>query len=340
MISAVRISFIVLLLLLGSGLKSQEFSAVYKVPENLKEGQEFVVEITITKGSLAGIARLRMDFPTGFDVNELENGGSIFSYNGQLLQYLWINLPAENTCRVSFKTRVKSGFQGTATIPVRLFYLAEKERREFRFQDLTLEVAGTGTNRFVPYSEKQQGTAIKTGAASSPVTQKKEPEKSPVSSSRPVKKEEVKPSVNNKGKQSDTKPAAGSNQNKDKPSTGKELNKTQTSATTNKKDVPEQISKSVGKIESVSFRIQIGALPQAADKGVIAREFSIAEKDIKEEKHNGLFKYTTGNYPSLQAAKKVMSANPAMKGKAFITGYKDGERIELEEAIRLVNQNK
>jgi hypothetical protein len=37
----------------------------------------------------------------------------------------------------------------------------------------------------------------------------------------------------------------------------------------------------------------------------------------------------------LAEARKKMNANPKMKGKAFITGYRNGIRIDLEEAIRL-----
>jgi hypothetical protein len=61
----------------------------------------------------------------------------------------------------------------------------------------------------------------------------------------------------------------------------------------------------------------------------------VDEKAIREEKHNAMFKYTTGEFATLSDAKKSMATNTKMKQGAFVTGYNNGSRIDLEEAIRL-----
>ena len=88
-------------------------------------------------------------------------------------------------------------------------------------------------------------------------------------------------------------------------------------------------------VSSISFKIQLAALPQKSALNSIAKEFEITEKEITEEKHNGLFKYTYGEFPSLAEARKKMNANKHMKSKSFVAGYRNGKRIDLEEAIRL-----
>jgi hypothetical protein len=88
-------------------------------------------------------------------------------------------------------------------------------------------------------------------------------------------------------------------------------------------------------VSIIRFKIQLAALPQKSDLTKIAKEFEIPEKEITEEKHNGLFKYTYGEFPTLEEARKKMNSNNHMKSKSFVAGYRNGMRIDLEEAIRL-----
>jgi hypothetical protein len=90
----------------------------------------------------------------------------------------------------------------------------------------------------------------------------------------------------------------------------------------------------------VVFRIQLSAFSQPVNKSTVANEFNLKAEDIREEQHNGLYKYTTGNFKSIPEAKKVISETNAMKGKVFIVGYADGLRVEIDEAIRLSNNPK
>ena len=76
-------------------------------------------------------------------------------------------------------------------------------------------------------------------------------------------------------------------------------------------------------------------MPEKSDKAAIAKDFGVEVKELQEESHNGLYKYTFGEFPSLADARKKMNSNARMKGKAFIAGYRNGIRIDLEEAIRL-----
>jgi hypothetical protein len=88
-------------------------------------------------------------------------------------------------------------------------------------------------------------------------------------------------------------------------------------------------------VSIISFKIQLAALPQKTALNSIAKEFEITEKEITEEKHNGLFKYTYGEFSTLEDARKKLNANNHMKSKSFVAGYRNGMRIDLEDAIRL-----
>jgi hypothetical protein len=87
--------------------------------------------------------------------------------------------------------------------------------------------------------------------------------------------------------------------------------------------------------DKVTFRVQLAASSEKSNVTDLSSKFGVAEKEIREESHNGMFKYTTGEFATLGDAKKFMTSNPKMKQGAFVTGYNNGSRIDLEEAIRL-----
>lgn len=337
------ITIILLVLLSGFQLKAQgSITADYNYPKEVVAGEEFTVKITINKGDISGIARVRQEWPTGFYISEQENEGAIFSYSGQLLQFLWISLPPAKTFTITFKTKANAEYSGGATVPVKFYYLDGQERKELNLPEIKLQINGPGKKTFATFVELPGKSDEKSPVANSPATVKKEEPKTPVVQNQPKKEnsqgsgktETTKPITETKKSQPAKETAKPVIEKKPTTTPVKETLK-QVEKTTAKKEAAQTVKNAPAKKEVVSFRIQIGAFPKQADKSIISKEFSISESDIIEEKHNNLFKYTTGNFPSLQAAKKVMTANPAMKGKAFVAGYKDGERIDMEEAIRL-----
>lgn len=85
----------------------------------------------------------------------------------------------------------------------------------------------------------------------------------------------------------------------------------------------------------IEFRIQIAAASHSIDKKVLAFKFNI-DKHIMEETHNGMLKYTIGpysTYPKAREQQAYYRINRGVKG-AFITTYKNGKRIPINEAIR------
>jgi N-acetylmuramoyl-L-alanine amidase len=57
---------------------------------------------------------------------------------------------------------------------------------------------------------------------------------------------------------------------------------------------------------------------------------------VEEHRGAGLFKYTVGNEPTLDAARSVQQrAKAAGYDGAFIVAFRDGQRIELQEAVNL-----
>ncbi|HOY49348.1 MAG TPA: hypothetical protein PL185_08800 [Flavobacteriales bacterium] len=332
-------------------IQAQQELAVltYSVPEKIEAGTPFQVSMTLNRGAITGIARIQQSWPRGFTINEVENAGAIFSFSKKQLQFLWVTLPTEQEIKVTFEVTASKDYAGKLEIPGILAYLEGSQRKELTFNPLKLDILGKGTKAFEkpaspslsassdtkiksPAIAEKPSTPVKTSPASSPVKkevaplkpapklEQKEKPVTPKKESVPIVKKEVP-------KTPETKKGAPITEEKPKTEPVKTPAKIET---TTSPSTSTSTSKS-----AISFRIQVAALPQKADKETIARDFSVEAKDLQEESHNGLFKYTFGEYPNLAEARKKMNANPKMKGKAFITGYRNGIRIDLEEAIRL-----
>jgi cell division protein FtsN len=81
--------------------------------------------------------------------------------------------------------------------------------------------------------------------------------------------------------------------------------------------------------QGIVLRVQLGAYKNRLSKGVFKDVPNLIE--IKTE--DGLYKYMTGSYTTFDAAAKH-KVDMVLKGYqgAFITAYKDGKRVSLEEA--------
>lgn len=85
--------------------------------------------------------------------------------------------------------------------------------------------------------------------------------------------------------------------------------------------------------QGVRFRVQFALFP--TEQPLDSPGFKDLEK-VKSYKHNGMFKYTTGDEPTLEGAKKLRQAVVERGFKdAFVVPFLNEKRITIEEAKRL-----
>ncbi len=311
------------LFLLAGQLKAQVKYTFSAAPET---GKEIEVSFKIPVKGLNGMARLQQDFPKGFEVSEAEQEGSILTFSNGTLQLLWIQLPAVDSLPVKYTLRALQGYGGKAEIPGVFHFIQNAKRESIRLNPMVLQVSGEAVKRFTPVKKEAEPVA---SAKATPVAKTAE---------KP--RETTKPSTSSTATQTKAKgseaPAAG-NAKKEAPKPPSDGDKKPVAANNPVKPEAKETapSKKNVKADKVSFRIQIAAAQEKANVSDLAKKFGVEADKIKEEEHSGMFKYTVGEFPSLADARKVLNANPALKSGAFVAGYQNGQRIELEEAIRL-----
>ena len=311
----------------------------YQVPKEFKSGEEIIVAISIPVKDLQGIARFQQEFPRGFEVSEQNNDGAIISFSNGLLQFLWIQLPAKDSLTISYKLRCLPGFGGKTEVPSRFYYLNGTVRQEKVFNSMQLVVSGEATKRFTAIKQDKPVESV----SAKPIAPAKPAQVTPVKPA-PVKPS-PKPDVNQKVEKpvkSEPIPSKQAESSKLKEAPWEQKNspkepvvvaKTTTNAAAQSSPEGKTTNTTTG--DKVSFRVQLAASSEKGNLSDLATKFGVSEKAIREESHNGMFKYTTGEFATLADAKKFMTSNPKMKQGAFVTGYNNGSRIDLEEAIRL-----
>lgn len=332
-----RLLFALLLLFLIQSAQAQVDKVRFEVPREISVGQTFELGIHFSLASLAGMARLQLDFPKGFEVQESKNSGALFTYSSNLLQLLWVQLPSTDSIHCSVKIQCLSGYGGKAEIPARFYYLENGARKELVLNTCKLIVSGEASKRFMPMKREQVNpespVSPKKGGQTSG-TPSKVQEKPPGTAKSPAVTE--KQTVQKKEQAEEPKPGSPAQQKGEKTetlSTASGEKAERNGAKESQVDKPDKESRKA--TTTITFRIQLAAASEKSSVETLAARFNLKTSEIVEEFHNGMYKYTTGNFNNLAGAREAMGKNPAMKTGCFIAGYENGNRIALEDAIRL-----
>ena len=92
--------------------------------------------------------------------------------------------------------------------------------------------------------------------------------------------------------------------------------------------------------EEVAFRIQILATHASVSSDAVKRIYAYPG-EVRHEQHSDWHKYTTGYHTTYQAARDNrvdLSSNHAFPGP-FVTAYRSGQRITVQEALLVTKQN-
>ncbi len=110
------------------------------MPSSAKSDSEFIVELTITKGTSEGFASLLEELPIGFTAVEDKNGGASFSFNKQSVKFLWISLPTDKIFKVSYKVHVEESVTGDKIISGNYFYVFNDTKQSITIPSSSITV--------------------------------------------------------------------------------------------------------------------------------------------------------------------------------------------------------
>lgn len=110
------------------------------IPENVNAGSEFNVNIDVQKNSVNGFAKLELYLPVGFKPKVNETAGSTVINQGQLLKFIWVELPEKNKFNIVISISVDSRIYGYKEIYGNFHYLLNKERKKYPIAVVPLNI--------------------------------------------------------------------------------------------------------------------------------------------------------------------------------------------------------
>jgi hypothetical protein len=91
---------------------------------------EMLVEVTVNKGELRGFGKLQETIPDGFTALEKNSNEAIFTNQGRVVKFVWLNLPASHELKVSYKLRANGAAEGEHTVNGEFGYLLNDETQK------------------------------------------------------------------------------------------------------------------------------------------------------------------------------------------------------------------
>lgn len=125
---AVFISF------LAFSLNGQDVEISMDHPDRVNAGEDFVVTVTIKKGSLTDYSRFSQDLPPGLTATNISSPNADFSFDEQRIRIIWLKLPETSEVTVSYAISVDARLKGSFRLGGVFAYVIDNDRK---FLDLS-----------------------------------------------------------------------------------------------------------------------------------------------------------------------------------------------------------
>jgi len=314
----------------------QKIMAEMKIPAAVKPGSSFTVEIKITKGNVTGLGRLHQYLPKGMTATQLESQGADFSFDNRNMKLIWLNLPQTPIINIKYRITTDASLNSSKTLDGTFSYVENGRTKKFSLAPKEI--------RLDPQAPEEEA-----------ISDVKQSEQTPVLGEPPIAPSETKtaaipPSPDEpKTVEQPTKEKIIAEKTIKIPKQNPEEEQAPiASVIGNKKaladvtaknlpDAPALNSETSALAAGIIFRIQIAAMNEKHYRrdGYFQGKFKIEQPVFKEE-HDGLKKYTIGNFSSYNEARKKRDEILSNAEGAFVVAYKDGVRVPVSEALELM----
>lgn len=263
---------------------------------------EYIVNLLVNKANTKNFAKIEEDVPEGYNAVALDPKDAVFTFKSQKVKFLWMNLPVDQYFLVSYRLIPKN--QATPPAPAlsgSFSYLAEDKTVSIPVAERDVNLASLNT------AEVEQLIArVLT-----------EPEPVQVIAAVPAET----PAVKIEDVPVEKVPAEKAKPIEQKP----EQTELQASA-------PESD-------QGVYYRIQLAAGHKPINVDRYFRKLKLG-KEVRKEQHEGWQKYSVGSFNIYRDARdyRIHIWNTTPVKDAFVTAYNNGQRITVQEALMVTEQ--
>jgi hypothetical protein len=110
---------------------SQELTATVKTVGSVNSGQDFIVELTVTKPASIGFIKYFQDLPGGYSATNIESKGGDFTFADNGAKIVWVSPPIDNQYNISYKITTPENINEIISIGGKFSYIINNERKVF-----------------------------------------------------------------------------------------------------------------------------------------------------------------------------------------------------------------
>lgn len=277
-----------------------------KVIRNIKKTDErrFRVRLNVRNIKTKGFAKMIDRVPKGFEAVKDETMGASFTFQDRKVKFVWMQLPRTKGFWVQYILKAKSAEPNTYSIEGTFSFLRDGKSIEKKIATSPFEVT----------EPLQKATAADTAA--SPSDEGKSTDK--------VASDTNRTASTDQGEQAEKEEEKSTASSKTKEEEGKADSLTG--------DVPAPQ-------KGIDYRVQICAGHDPVKEDHFSRVYGY-KGDYDIDHHKGWIKYLTGKFDQYKKArdKRVYFRQNFDLPGPFVTAYNDGERITVQEALMVTDQ--
>jgi hypothetical protein len=149
------VALLVYKLLTPDGLEIRQ-----NLPATVEINKEYIVELTINKGSVQGFGKFQEDLPRGFSAEAIETRNGAFSFLDNSVKIIWMTLPGDAEFTVKYKIIVGADASGESEITPKFSYFTGNEKTTFNLESSFIKVgSGAGTETASNETKKEEPVA-------------------------------------------------------------------------------------------------------------------------------------------------------------------------------------
>lgn len=281
---------------------------VFKLERKVKKIDErrFRVRLKVHKKGAEGFAKLVDRVPNGFDVAPEETMGASFTFQDRKTKFVWMQLPSAESFWVQYTLRAQTAEPGSYRIQGSFSFLKNENSME----------KNTPVSSFKVTESLEKKIAADTSDPSSAKEGRAEADKASSDAASDAS--------------SDVDTVADSEEEKGEGSAAKEERQGATEDLTDDVPAPQK---------GIDYRVQICAGHDPVKEGHFSKVYGY-KGDYDIDHHDGWIKYLTGTFERYKKArdKRAHFRNNYELPGPFVTAYNDGERVTVQEALMVTDQ--
>lgn len=295
-------------------------------------GNEYEVNLKISKQGISGFSKIEEFLPANSDAQIIKNELSVFSQVDEKAKFVWMSIPSDEFLTVSYKvvSDDPNALNALKVMDGSFSYLDNNESK-------TVAIIGQEVTETPIVAAAQEEVTTETTLET--------PEENTIVENSQESSSEEKP-----GDETEEQVAAAQmNESVDVASNPQNAEVSEPTKMMEEESTNQQEPVSASKTEianvpapenGISYKVQILAGHKVVTEKYIQKTYNFSESFVLDN-HEGWVKYITGSYSDYRQARDkredLIVAQHNFPGP-FVTAYNTGERITVQEALMITNQ--